>query len=143
MGRHSPGAIVVSPVAWGMGFSEKMNVPDWPQDRNLAWIERQLFATNRDDQRKILLRRLLEELESFVPNPEHCSIVEQLVIQARARVDSQREKISELKSKKKDTAQAIFLLATMIATLALYVDRYRILQVVSRMVSRTSAKLRI
>lgn len=58
----------------------------------------------------------------------------------RARVDTQHEKIAELKSTGHDTTHAKFLLITMLATLALYVDRYRILSLARPASSPVRAK---
>ena len=95
-----------------------------PQSRNVFWIEQQLFAAHGTDQRRILFKLLLRELDSFTKNPETLQLLDNLVSQCRTRVDRQREIIAEDERAGRDTKESKFLLVTMLTTLALYVERY-------------------
>jgi len=104
-----------------------MEVLRWHQDRNVAWIERQLFVTYDAEQRRGLLKLLLRELDGLAQDAEHCRLLAQLVQQTRARLDRQREIVAEHARNGDDTALPKFLLVTVLTTLALYVHRYGML----------------
>jgi hypothetical protein len=85
--------------------------------------EKQLFVTSDTKQVKTMLRLLLQELDGFAPYKD-CRLLENLIFQSRARVDGQRERVVQESRTGRDTKHSKFLLSTMLATLALYVERY-------------------
>ena len=93
-----------------------------PQSRDVFWIEQNLFATYETEQRKVLLKLLLRELDGFAHDTETLKLLANLVSQCRTRVDRQREIIAEDERAGRDTTESKFLKVTMLTTLALYVE---------------------
>ena len=95
-----------------------------PQNRNIFWIQEQLFATSKVEQQRDLLKLLILEQDKLAQDIDTLSLLEHLISECGVRITSQRETIANQEQSGRDATDSKLLLSGMIAALALHVERH-------------------
>jgi hypothetical protein len=120
------GRIVDNVIAWvtlGTGRMD-MTFQKRPQNRNIFWIQEQLFATSKVEQQKDLLKLLILEQDGLAQDTDTLRLLEHLISECRVRLTSQRGSIANHEQSGRDATESKRLLSGMMAALALHIERH-------------------